>query len=157
MSTMFFSASSLSFFPAELMEDYAAAGTWPQDAKEVTELEFQQFGCSHPPAGMQRGALGGKPAWVPVPDLSADQQRAMLSVVVQSELDATARGQGFDSMADAITYADEPAVPSLQALGKALRSWRSLVQVRFRTMTSQAKLPTADELRAALPAFVAPT
>jgi hypothetical protein len=61
----------------------------------------------------------------PVPDMAEIEMRKV--AVVQSHMDEAARALRFDSLANAITYAEEPAVPLFQAQGRALRAWRSLV------------------------------
>lgn len=60
--------------------------------------------------------------WVERP-LTAEDYR----VAVQQHLDELAQDYGYDSIASAVTYADEPAVPKFQAEGVAFRAWRSLV------------------------------
>ena len=45
----------------------------------------------------------------------------------QDHLDKLAQAHGYDSIASAVTYAEEPAVPKFQAEGQAFRAWRSLV------------------------------
>ena len=42
-------------------------------------------------------------------------------------MNSTAFARGYDSIATAISYAEEPAVPKFQNDGKAFRAWRSLV------------------------------
>lgn len=84
-----------------------------------------------------------------------------LNGAVQVYLDAGARSLGYDSIATAVTYADEPAVPAFEAQGKAFRTWRSLVWASAIATLDAAKngsrpVPTAEELVATLPAFVAP-
>lgn len=61
-------------------------------------------------------------SWEPVP-LTVEDYR----VAVQSHLDTTAQNLGYDSITNAISYADELAVPKFQQEGLALRAWRSLV------------------------------
>lgn len=46
---------------------------------------------------------------------------------IQAYLDRRARQRGYDSIFTAVTYADEPAVATFQAEGRAYRAWRSLV------------------------------
>jgi len=63
----------------------------------------------------------------PIPPGQARKDRDAL---VRKHLDDTAEAQGFDSMLDAVSYADEPTDPARQALGAALRAWRSTVMLR---------------------------
>lgn len=62
-----------------------------------------------------------------------------------------AKAQGFESMADAMTYCDEPANPDLQAKALALRAWRSTSRAKVQAMSEAAESGTA--LPANLDAF----
>lgn len=81
---------------------------------------------------------------------------------VRTHLDAVARAQDFDGIDEAVSYADEPTVPLYQALGKALRAWRSAVWFAFDRLLAEIKadvtpMPAdADALFAHIPKFVAP-
>lgn len=57
-----------------------------------------------------------------------------------------ASSQGFESMADAMTYCDEPANADLQNKALALRAWRSMARAKVQAMSEAA------ERGAALPA-----
>ena len=70
------------------------------------------------------GTYFGEPAQAE-PDIAALVKQKVESV--RCYLDAGARLLGYDDIATAVSYADEPAVPEFQAEGKALREWRSLV------------------------------
>lgn len=106
------------------------------------------------------GEPGAAPAPEPVEPTFEERLKA-LQGVVQLHLDAVARVYGYDSIASAVSYADEPAVPKFQLEGQALRAWRSLVWAACYDLLGQVQReerdePTADELIAALPAFEAP-
>lgn len=93
------------------------------------------------------------------PPLLADVQAA-LSGAVQAHLDAAARAFGYDSIASAVSYADEPSVPAFQSQGKALRAWRSQVWASCIATLDAVKagsqpVPTAEAFVATLP--VAPS
>ncbi|MEN4917583.1 hypothetical protein ABE485_02840 [Achromobacter spanius] len=81
-------------------------------------------------------------------------------VVVQAHLDSQAMSLGYDDMATAISYADEPAVPQFRIEGAALREWRSLVWERFSELMvgpgDGEQIPSDAELIASLPAFSLP-
>ncbi|KLN54741.1 hypothetical protein [Variovorax paradoxus] len=103
---------------------------------------------------------GAAPAPEPVEPTFEDRLKA-LQDVVQLQLDAVARVYGYDSIASAVSYAEEPAVPKFQLEGQALRAWRSRVWAACYELLGQVQReerdePTADELLAALPAFEAP-
>lgn len=94
----------------------------------------------------------------PPPEPTPAQIRAQRAGAVQLHMDATAMTYGYDSIASAVTYADEPAVPRFQAEGQAFRRWRSLVwaacyQVLAEVEAGQRAVPTESELLALLPAL----
>ncbi|WP_145510121.1 MULTISPECIES: tail fiber assembly protein [Yersinia] len=69
-----FSATTLSFYPAELLDVYAEAGTLPDDLIEIGDDIYSEF-ANEAPVGKMRGAdQKGKPVWVnvPVPTVTAD-------------------------------------------------------------------------------------
>lgn len=89
------------------------------------------------------------------------RQPADYTVAVQNALDAAAFAAGYDDIKSAVTYADEPSVPSFQAEGQAFRLWRSLcwqycIDQHALVMTGQRTAPTVEELIAELPALVLP-
>ncbi|CAG9256297.1 hypothetical protein PCAR4_40277 [Paraburkholderia caribensis] len=72
--TKFYSALRNAFFDGELEEEYQSSGTWPDDAVEVSDAIFLEFGCSCPPSGCLRVAgPSGAPIWAEVPALSEAQ------------------------------------------------------------------------------------
>lgn len=74
--TYFFSAKTLSFYPAEMMREYKISGTWPDDAIEVTEEIFNEFIIT--PPGKVRGAMNdGKPCWIDIPPPTKEEEIAM--------------------------------------------------------------------------------
>lgn len=77
---------------------------------------------------------------------------------IQAHLDAAARRRGYDSIATAVSYAEEPAVPKFQEDGKAFRAWRSLVwayayQELAKVKAGEREIPTLDAFLAELPAL----
>lgn len=91
------------------------------------------------------------------PPKSAEQVKAEKIQVIQSHLDAAAQQYGYDDIKSAVTYADEPAVPSFQQQGQAFRAWRSLVWAKgyelLGAVDGGAPIPTDESLIAALPAL----
>jgi hypothetical protein len=82
-------------------------------------------------------------------------------MAVQNHLDEAARRAGYDSIASAASYADEPAVPKFQAEGQAFRAWRSLCwaycyQALDEVQNGERQQPTVDELIDELPTLVLP-
>lgn len=62
-----------------------------------------------------------------VPTVDEMERKAMFRVEVAARIERKAVELGFDSVAEAMTYCDEPSVPEYQTKALALRKWRSLV------------------------------
>lgn len=86
---------------------------------------------------------------------------ATLTAAVQVYMDDKAKAYGYDDIKSAVTYAEEPRVAKFQLEGQAFRAWRSAVWDYCYTqmdavMAGTRAAPTAEQLIAELPAFVAP-
>lgn len=86
---------------------------------------------------------------------------ATFEKAIQGHLDAAARARGYDSIATAVSYAEEPAVPKFQADGKAFRAWRSLVwayayQELASVKSGEREIPEVEAFLAELPALAEP-
>jgi hypothetical protein len=82
-----------------------------------------------------------------------DQKKSMLQSKVQQHLNAKANSLGYDNMASAVSYAEEPAVTAFQAEGQALRAWRSLVWEAALPLIEADPDQSVDTLIAAIPKF----
>lgn len=108
-------------------------------------------------ASINAGDHGVVAAYVaPALDMAALQ--SSLSTIVQRHVDQVAQSLGYDNIATAVTYADEPTVPLFEAQGKALRAWRSEVWASCiatlkAVVGGSAALPSAADLIASLPPF----
>jgi hypothetical protein len=70
---MFYSASINAFLASAAKSDYVRKGLWPSDVIKATDNEWQIYGQSEPPEGMQRGAdENDRPTWVPIPAASLE-------------------------------------------------------------------------------------
>ena len=58
---------------------------------------------------------------------SKEEKTETLKNLISGILDSTAKRYGYDSIASAVSYAEEPSVPQYQIEGQAFRLWRSLV------------------------------
>lgn len=90
------------------------------------------------------------------PRLSLSGMATAMTVAVQDHMDTRAQAHGYDSLLSAISYADEPAVPSFRADGLAFRAWRSLVwakchEVLAKVQAGTLAVPTEAALLAMLP------
>jgi len=90
------------------------------------------------------------------------QRAALLRASAARFANAVAVGWGYDSIDEAVTYAEEPAVPRFQVEGRAFRAWRSVLWHAFDELIAgvdggTVPVPETDaELQALLPAFVPP-
>ncbi|HEX7687337.1 MAG TPA: hypothetical protein VF453_06510 [Burkholderiaceae bacterium] len=151
--TRYYSKSTSGFYV-----DAIHGEAMPTDAVEISDDDYGALMTAQASGKSIVAGADGKPVATDPPAPTIDQQRATLSRAVQAHLDAVAKSNGYDSMATAVTYADEPAVPTYQADGKALRAWRSEVwSAALALINAQGALPTAAAILAALPAYVAPT
>jgi hypothetical protein len=105
--------------------------------------------------------LSARPA-VPEPELSQEPSAAEISKLyenaVQAKLDGAAQTARYDSIATAVSYAEEPAVPKFQADGRAFRTWRSLVwayayEQLAKVLAGEREQPTIDAFLLELPAL----
>ncbi|WP_048797122.1 MULTISPECIES: hypothetical protein [Serratia] len=61
---VYFSPSTLGFYPEIFKPIYEGKKSWPSDVIELTDDEYEQFNQS-PPQGKQIGAdVDGRPSWV---------------------------------------------------------------------------------------------
>lgn len=153
------------------------AGEQVLDESDLSPLEEGVYlipaGCLEEapdiPAGYVARVINGKwdyqlvmPSTSPeAPVATPVDQQAVLTSHVQEYMDAIARSYGYDSIASAVTYADEPIVPKFQLEGKAFRSWRSVVWAKCYELLDEVKngkreIPTPDELSGLVPGFVPP-
>lgn len=95
---MFFSRSSNAFFASALARAHKRAGTWPSDAVEVSEEEWQEYGLGQPPEGKLLGSdENGRPTWVQIPPFTLDTLAARKRTEIDAERDrAFAEGLPYD-------------------------------------------------------------
>jgi len=153
----FYSKTARGFFDDEIHGE-----DMPADAVEIDDDQYAALLDAQTRGQVIVPSPKGNPVAVdPQVLLTPEQLAARLSYAVSAHIEGTARALGYDSVADAITYADEPAVPTFQAEGRALRAWRSLVwQAAVPALeavkSGAAQAPAAADLIATLPAFEAP-
>ncbi|WP_353613013.1 tail fiber assembly protein [Mangrovibacter phragmitis] len=112
--TTYFSATTFGFYNDAFKDTYVKAGTWPADAKEVSEEELSTY-TSTPADGKQLGAdTSGSPAWVDTPPLS------------EAELIAAAKSEKNNKTDDANGYINSMQWPSKLALGRLSDSDKAL-------------------------------
>ncbi|MGB6103631.1 MAG: hypothetical protein WBF88_07250 [Pusillimonas sp.] len=129
----------------------------PENAIEITDAIFYQT-ISENDGVWIRNAENGEICKYPFPPPGAEQIHAQKIELVQRYMDSAAQKLNYDSIANAITYAEEPAVPKFQAEGRGFRAWRSLVwakcyEILDGVQTGMISIPTDEELIAALPSL----
>lgn len=68
---IFFSATTCWFYQMDMKQDYIDAGSWPDDAVEMTGKEKETYWTKQAPSGKQLGGNNkGRPVWVDVPPLA---------------------------------------------------------------------------------------
>ena len=103
-------------------------------------------------------AAGNQPFPAQTEEQAQQALTAAFEKTIQGHMDAAARARGYDSIATAVSYAEEPAVPKFQEDGKAFRAWRSLVwayayQELAKVKAGEREIPALDAFLAELPAL----
>ena len=158
MEEIFYSPSTRGFYPLEVFE----LDKMPDDVVEITQEEYKNL--------LEGQSLGkeikpddtGRPYLADPPPLTEEQEIRLYEKAAQLHMDTAAREHGYDNIATAVSYAEEPAVTKFQREGKAFREWRSMVWSFCYDMLAKYKAgaiqkPTVEELVAALPVLVIPS
>lgn len=87
MTNFYFSPSTLSFYPNELIASYKTAGSLPDDIIAVSDETFVTYSGT-PPQGKMRGATKErKPTWVDFPPLSYEEEVEVADAEKQAYID----------------------------------------------------------------------
>lgn len=128
----------------------------PVDAVSLTDDEYREAAQNQTKDTELTRGPNGKPVNRNIVKGREEIEKALL-VVVRNIIDKESRDRGFSNIIEAVSYADEPTEPKRQALGSALREWRSSCMVVYdETINSSDRLPNKQQLIASLPNFVAP-
>ncbi|EMV1614669.1 tail fiber assembly protein [Enterobacter hormaechei] len=73
MSEYIYSAKNNAFYPVDMMDDYVAAGSWPDDGKEVSKECFLEFTSVAHTDKYRVAGDDGFPAWEQVPAPTKEQ------------------------------------------------------------------------------------
>ena len=153
---MKFSKTTGCFYPNDLQ--YTSL---PTDLIDISQPDYELAMARQP--GDTLDVVDGAPVVVPAPAPTAAAviaaTAAAMTAAVQAHMDTQARTHGYDTLLSAISYADEPAVPSYQADGQAFRAWRSLVWAKCHELLAQVQagtrpLPSEAALISLLPQVV---
>lgn len=130
-----------SFYLFAMKEAYEEAGTWPVNGADVDDETMAIYTGVAPKGKMLGSDKEGKPVWVNIPPLSAEQQ------IVQAEQKRTT----LRSMADneiswrQDAYDEEIATAEETA---ALSEWKKYRVLLMRVDTAKPKWPTPPEEQA---------
>ncbi|AHM71630.2 tail fiber assembly protein [Yersinia hibernica] len=130
----YFSATTLSFYPKELLAIYADAGTLPADLVEIDDDIYAQFSDMQP-IGKKRGAnKKGMPEWIDIP----------APVVTDNDIAATARRyrDAFITATDALTIIDYSIDD--KPLTEAQRSELMTVRLAYKIWPTVAGWPLVE-------------
>ena len=158
MTRFFYSASVGGFFP----DDIFTTEQMPIDVVEISVGEYHSLLDGQSNGKEIKPDESGKPYLADPPPLTEEQETRPYENAAQLHMDTAAREHGYDNIATAVSYAEEPAVTKFQREGKAFREWRSMVWSFCYDMLAKYKAgaiqkPTVEELVAALPVLVIPS
>ncbi|EFT5605165.1 tail fiber assembly protein [Escherichia coli] len=71
-----YSATTNSFYPLEMKEDYTQADSWPDDTVEVDEQVYIEFSGLPPEGKIRIAGENGFPAWSEIPPPTPEEQIA---------------------------------------------------------------------------------
>ncbi|MFU2050600.1 hypothetical protein [Bordetella hinzii] len=152
---MLFSKSTGGFYSPDIH-----GGAIPDDAVEITEQEYAALMDGQATGKVIVADSDGRPI-LANPTLTPEEIQNQKVALVQKYMDDAARALRYDSIANAITYADEPSVPKFQAEGLAFRAWRSRVwekcyEILDEVQSGARGIPSDEELIDELPPFSLP-
>lgn len=74
MSQKYYSPATNQFYLAALRKQYEKSGTWPSDAIEISEQDWEMYGIAIPPFGYERKPdKKGRPSWKAIPEKTAEE------------------------------------------------------------------------------------
>lgn len=153
---MFYSSSTGGFYSLEIH-----GGDMPADVVEITAEYYAELMAGQSGGKSIVAGAGGRPVLAaPLPP-TAEQLQWQYTDAIQRHMDHASQALGYDHLTNAVTYAEEPAVPKFQAEGQAFRAWRSLVWAYAYAQldavkNGQREMPTIPELIAELPELELP-
>lgn len=165
--TKYYSKTSGGFYPVSMRDKYESAGTWPDDAIEVSADTEEKI--RNAVNGGQNVSFVGDELVITPRVISAVELITANELAIQIALDAKARERGYDSIKSACSYAsssqvipaDDPHFPLCEKFrleGNALQAWASITWASaimyLATVTSgENRMPTPEEAVSMMPAF----
>lgn len=86
--------------------------------------------------------------------VTLSQKQYELKSTITSLLETKAKELGFDSVAEAMTYCDEPSVPLYQKQALSLRAWRSGCWAKYDEIVESNSDFFVQEILKRLPTFI---
>jgi hypothetical protein len=130
----------------------------PVDSIGVTDEEYLDL-ITKRSEGYQITVVNGIIELLPPKEKPTEERVKELTNSVQSYMNTSAKTYGYDSIASAVTYADEASVAKFQTEGQAFRAWRSLVWDKCYKILADWEAgtipePSPEEVIAQLPTLV---
>lgn len=121
---IYFSKNTIAFYAGSLKPEHEAAGTWPDDAVEMTNEEIALYQGQSAPAGKVLGVdKKGRPVWVDAPTATKEQLIEQADTRKQSLLSEV--NNSIAPLQDAVDL--DMATPEEIALLKERRKYRVLL------------------------------
>ena len=138
-------------------------GSLPVDAIQITDEQHNDF-LNKQATGENSSfdIVDGKWVYTAPPPPTAEEQASAIQnelvAAIQHFMDEKAQSKGYDNVLSAVTYADEPSMPTFQHDGIAFRAWRSQVWAYCYAQLAAVKtgtraVPTSEQLISELPAL----
>lgn len=86
MKEFIYSAKNNAFYPVDMFSYYEAAGTWPDDGKEVDRELFVEFTCATPAGKVRQPGPDGLPVWADLPTVTMPELIALVEAKRQQLL-----------------------------------------------------------------------
>ncbi|CFV36210.1 tail assembly chaperone gp38 [Yersinia pseudotuberculosis] len=84
---IYFSATTMGFYLESMKDDGSYSDNWPADTVHLKDDETEAYWRKSPPSGKALGAVNRRPAWVDIPQLTAEEITAQKAeFVTQAKL-----------------------------------------------------------------------
>lgn len=130
----YFTAKEVGFYDSNIKDAYDRAGTWPGDALEISDAEHALY-SGQPPSGKMLGSENGRPAWVDMPPLTAEELAAT------TELKKASLRAVADSAIAPLQDAVELGIATEEET-ETYNQWR-----KYRVLLSRVDISTAPDIR----------
>ncbi|WP_065649249.1 tail fiber assembly protein [Pantoea eucrina] len=130
----FYSPNSNMFFDGSMVDAYKSAGSWPADAKKVSDDVFREY-TGTPPSGKVRVSNGKGPEWADIPPPTKEEMVALAE----------------NEKAKLISYASEKILPLQDAIDLDMANESEVEQLsawkRYRVLINRVDVINAPEIK----------